>query len=254
MFERGRGPFRRLKRGSLPCRAALGLVLLISGGGLIRAESPDYAGLFGPKYAEAESLIAHDGWLEKGLGLPVGESRIARAVVFPEVIRYSVLADAIQVRALKVLYVQYGKGFLNFSVGIFQMKPAFAESLESDWASLFTTRERSEAGVPGFDRSDTREARRRRVARLDDPAWQAVYLGLFMRIMDRLYAGVSLAGAEERVRFYAAAYNSGYRAGERAIRKAMAGKDFHTALLFPRARLCYADVSAYYYAHLRSNG
>ncbi len=243
-----------LARGMFVRRGGLGLALLILCGGLIRAESPDYAGLFGSKYAEAERLITRDGWLEKGIRLPVEESRVARAVVFPEVIRYSVLADAIQVRALKVLYVQYGKGFVNFSVGIFQMKPAFIESLESDWMSLFSARERSEAGVPGFDRSDTREQRRRRVARLDDPAWQAVYLGLFMRIMDRLYGDAAFAGPDERVRFYAAAYNSGYRAGERAIRKAMAGKRFHTALLFPRVRFCYADVSAYYYAHLSSNG
>ncbi len=233
----------------------MGLALTVLGllCGSSFAAGPDYEGLFGAKYGEAERLIARDGWLEMGLGLPAREARIARAVVFPEVIRYSALADAIQLRALKVLYVQYGREFVNFSVGIFQMKPAFIESLESDWTVLFTDRERSDAGVPAFDRSDTREQRRRRVARLDDPSWQAVYLGLFMRIMDRLYGGAAFAGPDERVRFYAAAYNSGYRAGEKAIRRAMVDKRFHTALLFPRERFCYADVSAYYYARLNSN-
>jgi hypothetical protein len=232
------------------CGPGLALLFLLFGASL--AGTRDYAALFGPKFGLAESLVARDGWLERDLGLGAEESAIARAVVFPEVLRYSVLADAIQVRALKVLYVQYGRGFLNFSVGIFQMKPAFVESLESDWMTLFTDRERLDAGGPAFDRSDTRDQRRRRVARLDDPAWQAVYLRLFMRVMDRMYGGTAFAGPDERVRFYATAYNLGYRAGEKAIRGAMADERFHTALLFPRKRYCYADIAAYYYA--RSEG
>ena len=75
---------------------------------------------------------------------------MALAVVFPEIVRYSDLEDLIQIRALKVLYVQYGRKYADFSVGHFQMKPSFIEQLEADWNRLASAEEKSAAGIPAF--------------------------------------------------------------------------------------------------------
>ena len=60
------------------------------------------------------------------------------AIVFPELIRYSKLQDVIESNDLKVLYVQFGDTYSNFSIGRFQMKPSFCEQLEKDYNKYVT--------------------------------------------------------------------------------------------------------------------
>ena len=54
----------------------------------------------------------------------------AMAVVFPELIRYSLVMDLLETSAVELGYVKYGAGFTDFSIGQFQMKPSFIEHLE----------------------------------------------------------------------------------------------------------------------------
>lgn len=211
------------------------------------AADEDYAAIFGEKYAAAERFLRKNAWIAGALRLPPEDTRIALAVVFPEVIRYSALEDAIQVRGLKVLYVQYGRAYMNFSVGRFQMKPSFVENLESDYNRLFNPEEKSAAAIPAFERGDTSELRKKRVLRLDDTVWQVRYLRMFILVMEKRYGHVAFSDAEDRLRFYATAYNAGYASGERALRRAMNDKRFHTELLFPKKTYAYADVAVFFF-------
>ena len=224
-------------------------VLLLFGLTLaLPAFGEDYAAIFGRKYVEAEQFLEHNTWIAESLNLPAAETRIAAAVVFPEIVRYRVLEDEIQVRALKVLYVQLGRKYANFSVGHFQMKPAFAEQVERDYDRLFSAAEKAAAGIAPYDRDDTSHVRNERVRRLDDLYGQAEYLRLFMMIMAKLYANLTFADDLAKLRFYATAYNAGYTQGEAAIRKAMGVRRFHVQLLFPKDRYNYADVAAFYFS------
>jgi hypothetical protein len=227
------------------CRAlppfAAALVCALLTAAVVEAE--DYAAVFGEKYSEAERFLRGNAWIAGALRLPRTETRIALAVVFPEVIRFSALEDAIEVRGLKVLYVQYGRPYVNFSVGRFQMKPSFAEHLESDYARLARPEDRAALGIADFERGDTPELREKRVLRLDDVAWQVRYLRIFMLVMEKRYGRVSFSGPEDRLRFYATAYNVGYASGEAALRRAMNERRFHTELLFPKTTYSYADVA-----------
>ena len=152
----------------------------------LRAEE-DYAVLFGAKYAAAEEFLRQNSWISASLRLPPQETRIALAVVFPEIIRFKSLEDKIQVRALKVLYVQYGRKYADFSVGHFQMKPTFTEQIERDYNRLFSAAEKKAAEIAPFDTGDSSALRKERVVRLDDLHWQARYLRLFMMVMGKLY-------------------------------------------------------------------
>jgi len=156
------------------------------------------------------------------------------------------------VRALKVLYIQLGRKYANFSVGPFQMKPAFAEQLERDYDRLFSAAEKAAAGIASYDLDDSSHVRNARVRRLDDLYGQAEYLRLFMMIMGKLYANLTFAGDLAKLGFYATAYNAGYSQGEAAIRKAMGVRRFYVQLLFPKARYNYADVAAYYFNYHRA--
>jgi hypothetical protein len=234
---------------SLSRRTAVALFLILASSAPLAAQAAgeDYAAIFGGKYADAEKFLTENAWLAGALRLPPEETRIALAVVFPEIIRYSHLQDRIQVRALKVLYVQYGRKYADFSVGHFQMKPSFIEQLEGDWNSLSSAEEKAAAGFPAFAGGETSEARKNRILRLDDLRWQVDYLRVFMAVMQKRYGRIAFGSAEDRLRFYATAYNAGFAAGEEKLRRAMGERRFHLELFSPKRTYGYADVAVFFF-------
>ena len=132
------------------------------------------------------------------------------------------------------------------------MKPSFAEQVEADCARLFGRRERDALDIPAFRRGDTPALRDQRVRRLDDMEWQVRYLRLFMLVMGKRYPAVARGGAEDRVRFYATAYNTGYAAGVATIRRRVGRRHFHTARLLPAETYDYADVAVAFFRRHRS--
>lgn len=207
----------------------------------------DYRSIFGARYDAAARFLRDNAWIGGALDLPPGDTRIALSVVFPELIRYSALEDDLQVRGLKVLYVQYGRSYADFSVGRFQMKPSFAEQIEADAARLFDARERKALGIDPFRRGDTSALREQRVRRLDDLEWQVRYLRLFILVMGKRYPAVARSGAEDRLRFYATAYNTGYAAGPAAIRRRLGRRLFHVGRFVPAETYDYADVALHHF-------
>ncbi len=212
----------------------------------------DYTVLFGTKYAEAEKFLRQNSWIVDSLRLPPRETRFALAIVFPEIIRFKALEDKIQVRALKVLYVQYGRKYADFSVGHFQMKPTFAEQIERDYNRLFSAEEKRVAEIAPFETGDSSRLRKERVLRLDDLHWQVRYLRLLMMVMAKLYGNLAFANEPEKLRFYATAYNSGYAKGETAIRRLIGIRHFHVQWLFAKTLYDYADVSVFFYNRLKA--
>jgi hypothetical protein len=229
-----------------PWRPLVGILLIFLLLSPLAAEE-DYAAIFGAKYTEAEKFLRQNSWIADSLRLPPLEARIALAVVFPEIIRFKSLEDEIQVRALKVLYVQYGRKYADFSVGHFQMKPTFAEQIERDYHRLFSADEKAAAEIASFEAGDSSRLRKERVTRLDDPHGQARYLRLFMMVMNKLYGNLKFVDDLEKLRFFATAYNAGYASGEKAIRKMMGIRRFHVQPLFAKTRYNYADVSVFYF-------
>jgi hypothetical protein len=216
-----------------------------------RGSDEDYRAIFGDKYAEAEKYIEENPWIAESLRLPPEETAVALAVVFPEILRFSDLEDLIQIRALKVLYVPYGREYADFSVGHFQMKPSFIEHLEADWNRLTSAEEKSDAGIPAFVMRNASDPRMDRILRLDDERWQVKYLRVFMAIMKKRYGKVEFLNVEDRLRFYATAYNAGFAAGEAKLRSAMREKRFHLELYSPKRTYSYADVAVFFFRRSR---
>jgi hypothetical protein len=200
--------------------------------------------IFGSAYANALAFIDRNAAATRAFesaGIP---SPQAWAIVFPELIRWSALADAIQTSNLQSLYVQFGTKYSDFSVGRFQMKPSFAETLEADFNRLLPAAEqRAICGGP-FPVGDTVEARRARVRRLTELDGQVVYLIAFIRVMERLYPAERWTSDEDKVRFYAAAYNSGYKGGADRIRREAGRSRFHLGLVPSRPYYNYSDIAA----------
>jgi hypothetical protein len=91
------------------------------------ASNPNYYEIFGADYEYAVNKIEENSWWADTLVKNNIDPQFALSVIFPELIRYSSISDFIEVKALEVLYVQYGKDYSDFSIGLFQMKPEFAE-------------------------------------------------------------------------------------------------------------------------------
>jgi len=208
----------------------------------------DYAKIFGRAYAAALEFAGRHAEVDEIFRAWDIPAAFAWAIVFPELIRYSALADVLETGNLKVLYVQFGRGYADFSVGHFQMKPSFAETLERDFLRLADVADKARMEGTPFGRADTIENRRARAARLTDVAGQARYLAVFIRVMDKLYPRESWADDVDKLRFYATAYNVGYRRGAAQIRKEAVLPRFHTGLIFSKPAFSYAAISADFYA------
>lgn len=175
-------------------------------------------------------------------------ARNLKAIVFPELIRYNTVYDAIEINTLRYLYVSEGKEYADFSVGNFQMKPSFAEMVEQD-ANQYL-----DAGFlqrSGFDKlkdlADNEVTRRARITRITSTQQQLIYLCAFYKICDVKFADKSFASANEKIKFYATCYNTGYRRSYEDILAVQEKKYFHTGKFFTTANYNYADISNYYY-------
>lgn len=209
----------------------------------------DYKKDFGNDYTRAiQWLQLNSKGIEQAASLFNIPARNLKAIVFPELIRYNTVYDAIEINSLKYLYVSEGKEYADFSVGNFQMKPSFAEMVEAD-ANQYL-----DAGFlqhSGFDKlkdiADNEVTRRARITRIASTQQQLIYLCTFYKICDVKFADRSFASANEKIKFYATCYNAGYRRSYEDILAVQKKKYFHTGKFFTTASYNYADISNYYF-------
>jgi hypothetical protein len=209
------------------------------------SQSLNYPEIFGTDWKKAEDFISqNESWLKPVLKkYDVGFFE-AMAVIFPELVRYSALRDKMETTLLKVLYINLGKEYADFSIGHLQMKPSFAELLGI-----------SAVGLPGHryanlvrdssDFSDIRDYRSSIIKDLEDTGSQINYLIVFFKICSKRF-DLRKMDPEERIRFLATAYNYGFFKSGNEIRSMEGGKFFSTSLV-ARDYYSYADISVSWY-------
>lgn len=176
------------------------------------------------------------------------EKLMAMAIVAPEVSQYSHVMDFVELRSMFVIYVHQGAG--DFSVGRFQMKPSFLETLERKISSNAELSSRYSPWIADvLAQADIKEKRRMRLRRLDDVGWQLKYLAMFFEIAKRQTSQITFKDDDERVRYFATLYNSGLTSDPARVRRMMQRK------LFPRhtGRFNYSDVAAEFYEELKNH-
>lgn len=191
---------------------------------------------------------------------------LAESIIFPELIRYSLFKDKMETVSVKAMYTRGGRESCNFSIGHFQMKPAFAEDLEKRWMRSGLARQYNMF----FDTRDSETARRIRVSRLDDEKWQCIYLAIFLKMLyldygsydkkgARSQAGIETLPMKEQVRLAATAYNSGCRWVNPGyglldeIREKSREKKFHLAYIpGPKTRrYVYSDIAVRHWTKIK---
>ena len=201
----------------------------------------DYPKTFGHDYERAVQFFEKKKWMDEVIFSQGLNPKEVKAIVFPELIRYSALQDKLETFALESLYVRYGKAYANFSIGEFQIKPSFAEKIEIDFLNLLGD---SEIGVRSKDTIQNTTNRAARVKRLKDKKAMLNYLLMFFKVMEKKYPIWNTT--ENKIKFFACAYNANYQKPDKEIFSLISKKFFTTGLISP-TKYCYPDISLYYF-------
>lgn len=215
-------------------------LLFIYGGGT--AFSMNYQKAFGDDWTQAEQFARehHAEWKQE-FDLFGVDARLAEAIVFPELIRYSRWQDEIETAAVNGLYVLQGTSGANFSIGRFQMKPSFAEEVEAAWNQSALAKEYGFV----FNLQDGVEARRSRIRRLSSMQGQCRYLAIFVRLQFLRHPQLLQLELREQVGMLATIYNRSFSTTWEQVCQLRHQKHFHTDIIITRhtKRYCYADIA-----------
>jgi hypothetical protein len=168
------------------------------------------------------------------------------SIVAPEISQFNTVINDVELYSLKVLYTQFGKDYSDFSVGYFQMKPSFIESLEKyidqhpkyfkDYKHIL------------FKNPNSKNSRIERLERLNTLDWQLKYLTLFCAVVEYRFKNSIYKNSEDKLKFFSTAYNSGFEKSKEQL-TIMEFKRF-----FPKIgveKYNYSDISVSFYKEIR---
>jgi hypothetical protein len=206
----------------------------------------DYRRRFAQEWADASISVREiRPLLLAALDGDVFLTDVGIAVIFPELTRYSYIRDFVETSALELFYIMHDKG--NFSIGKFQMKPAFAVMMERDAPAVCRVR------FPKLFQTgrNARETRILRIGRLRSLSSQIEYFAVFLRIMEARFPSMRQTPAF-MVRIFAAAYNSGYRQSLETLERKANSHLFPYGSNSPRPQYSYADIALEFFLHASS--
>jgi len=214
------------------------------------SQKGDYKAIFGRDWDKAQNFVTeNEGWMkilseEYNIAYPV-----AIAVVFPELIRYSALRDKMEITLLKSLYTYKGEDYADFSIGQFQMKPSFAESVHKN-ALLLRGRLKNQFKEKTRN-EDIIKYRAGIVKDLEEPESQFLYLAAFLKICEAIY-NLNDMEEDQRIKFLSTAYNYSFQKRYEEINE-MTDKKFFYSTLVRTESYSYADISWSWYSNYLKN-
>lgn len=217
---------------------------------ILFSQQADYKKIFGSDWEKAEVFVSENETWMKQLSERYNVSYPeAIAVVFPELVRYSALRDKMEITLLKALYINLGEDYANFSIGQFQMKPSFAESIHQN-VLLLKGRLRNQFREK-IRNNDIRKYRASIVKDLEQPESQFIYLIAFLKICGTIY-NLEEMNEDYRLKFLATAYNYSFQKSFDEVEKMTDKKFFYTKLIKGES-YSYADISVCWFRNFQNN-
>lgn len=162
------------------------------------------------------------------------------SVAFPEMLRYDSYSDYLETSSNRVLYVNEGKNASDFSTGYFQMKPSFLEDLESYVANNESLKQYNWILI---QKKNETEARKERIKRLENFQWQLRYLKIYWYVAEYRYRNIDFKTTQDKIRFFATAYNYGFTKPEKEITKYLSLKKYSPVKKPNAEKFAFADFS-----------
>ncbi len=220
------------------------LKLFLLGTLLICLPPVDFAQFYGSDYRDALSYVeAHkDDYLDVAAQVEL-DPRELSAILFPELIRYSLFRDFFETKALELFYIEKGASAADFSIGRFQMKPSFAEQVEAYVGGDEGLKPYFQE-LLFFEKEDPRYRRKKRVERLQDERWQLVYAAALLKIAHKKYRESLPSDRADRIRFLATVYNHGFQDSAADITQWIPKQCFPYGVRYQGPQHAYSEVSA----------
>ena len=207
----------------------------------------DFGKTFGVKATAAEKqLNAMQDEFALCKNICNADAKFMQSIVFPEVMRYSSIKDGIEAESLRTLYVQFGAAYANFSIGLFQMKPGFAEQVETRSMQLLPENIYKELQL-AYSSTGQQSIRQQRVERLQDKDWQMVYLTAFISLCNEMYKSKIFSSPTEKLQWYATVYNAGFDKTDTYISNKITQENFYLEKNMPGKKFKYASLAAWFY-------
>lgn len=171
--------------------------------------------------------------------------KLVKSIVFPEMIRYNTFQNFLEETALEMLYIDEGTDAVDFSVGFFQMKPSFIESLEKTIKADTTLKTKYER-LYQFKESSASEIRKERLTRLKDVNWQIFYVCALTDYLELKFSNEQLS-EKEKVIYFSSAYNYSYSAKTDKIKNWSKVKAFPYGSDYEGKQFTYSEIALHYY-------
>ncbi|MFW6218784.1 MAG: hypothetical protein ACOC3S_01560 [Bacteroidota bacterium] len=174
------------------------------------------------------------------------ENSVVIPVLFPEVVRFSLFKNYMETLALEVLYVKFGSDDADFSIGIFQMKPSFVENLEEFIDNNHDLKKKYD-NIISFHSVRPKKVREERIRRLKTVSWQLIYAAAFYDVVQTRFPDKKYHSKEDKIRFFASAYNHGFTKSEKEIELWIDRAVFPYGMKSTARQYSYSSVSVYFY-------
>lgn len=172
-------------------------------------------------------------------------------IIFPELLRYAEWKDLLETEALGMAYVEGGSQWADFSIGPFQMKPSFVETLEQ--VLLQWPKGQAFFGhLLANPKHSLAQQRQTRLDRLQQLEGQVDYLCCFYAWMQQKVGFQLVASTPtQQIALLATAYNSGFQKDWPALAAAQQQHFFPYGARYPQeGQENYATVALAYYQQL----
>lgn len=226
------------------------LIVLYSLLSFSNTEKAAYEVIFAEDYRNALNYIRQNSKSFKASASAYKHSpELLTSIVFPELLRYSMISDLLETSALEYIYLSGGSSAADFSIGRFQMKPSFAEQLETNIAQSDSLKIKYKSILAYQDEKGFRQ-RSQRLQRLKTATWQHVYLNAFVDVVAEKFKDLRFNSPEDSLRFYASAYNGGFCRQAQEIIAGAGQYLFPYGAGYEGSQYAYSDVSVYFHSHV----
>jgi hypothetical protein len=124
-----------------------------------------------------------------------------KSIIYPELLRFNRGKDRLEQSSLDKLYLNFGKEHANYSIGLLQMKPSFAEEVLRLKDSLFFKKT--------ADITDDVAYRKNILQQLKSNIQQVLLLKDFVQVLDSICQNKHFETEYQRMQHYALFYNAG---------------------------------------------
>lgn len=165
------------------------------------------------------------------------------SIVFPEMVRYSEIRDLLETLLNKLSYTTI-EDFKGCSIGAFQMKPSFAETIEI----LISQDTELQKKYPSliFEKGESVSNRYSRILRLQEKRYQMSYLLAFVDICVQKYSLDKLSDIE-KLKILATVYNVGFSRTYEQLLRYTKYKGFPEGYNSEKSLWNYSELVIHYY-------